>query len=191
MKILRISLLLNLFRNTRNQRKFLTYINIGLFLSIFAISAAVISFFIETKIDKIEFKLSEIHKDQRANQKSLNEIVKIQSQFSLIINNEKSINDLYEYIASSTLGYYTISVNDLYLPALFMEMGGNDSKWYQEMGGLSLWSKLSELINERFGKESEEFNDFTESLERLKKYADFFNKDTSSYYEKIFNYDTK
>ena len=69
MKILRISLLLNLFSNTKNQSKFLTYINIGLFLSIFAISAAVITFYIETKIDKIEFELIENHIEQRSNQK--------------------------------------------------------------------------------------------------------------------------
>ena len=69
MKILRISLLLNLFSNTKNQSKFLTYINIGLFLSIFAISAAIITFYIETKIDKIESNLAEAHIEQRSNQK--------------------------------------------------------------------------------------------------------------------------
>ena len=76
MKILRISLLLNLFRNSKNQSKFLTYINIGLFLSIFAISAAVISFVIETKIDKIEFDLAELHQEQRSEQMMLAEIVR-------------------------------------------------------------------------------------------------------------------
>lgn len=189
MKILRISLLLNLFRNSKNQSKFLTYINIGLFLSIFAISAAVISFVIETKIDKIEFDLAELHQEQRSEQMMLAEIVKVQSQFSLAISNAEALNDLYEYIASTKLGQYTISVNDIYLPALLSEM--DDSEWYQEMLDEGMWSAVIELFAESFGEESKEFKSFTKSLEILENYDELFNKDTSLYYQKIFNYDYK
>ena len=186
MKILRISLLLNLFRNSKNQSKFLTYINIGLFLSIFAISAAVISFVIETKIDKIEFDLAQLHQEQRSERMMLSEIVKIQSQFSLAISNEEALNDLYEYIASTKLGQYTVSVNDTYLPTLLTEL--DDSEWFQEMEDEGLWSAVIELFAESFGEESKEFKSFTKSLEILKNYDELFSRDTSLYYQKIFNY---
>ena len=187
MKLLRISLLLSFFKDSKNQKNFLTYINIGLFLSMFAISAAVITFVIETKIDKIEFDLILVHKEKKSDQRTINEIMKIQSQTVSLNNAGKSLIDLYEYIASTKLGEYTVSVNDIYLPSVFIDT--EDAETYAEFLDEDIWIPFTEMLTEDLGKESEEVKKLKKALENLDKYQDFFKKDFSKYYANIFNYD--
>ena len=187
MKLLRISLLLSFFKDSKNQKKFLTYINIGLFLSMFAISAAVITFVIETKIDKIEFDLILVHKEKKSDQRTINEIMKIQSQTVSLNNAGKSLIDLYEYTASTKLGEYTVSVNDIYLPSVFIDT--EDAETFAEFLDEDIWIPFTEVLTEDLGKESEEVEKLKKALENLDKYQDFFKKDFSKYYANIFNYD--
>ena len=187
MKLLRISLLLSFFKDNKNQKKFLTYINIGLFLSMFAISAAVITFVIETKIDKIEFDLILVHKEKISSQKDDNEMIKLQSQTLSLSNAAKSLIDLYEYTASTKLGEYTVSVNDIYLPSVFIDT--EDAETYAEFLDEDIWIPFTEMLTEDLGKESEEVEKLKKALENLNKYQDFFKKDFSKYYTDIFNYD--
>ena len=187
MKLLRISLLLSFFKDSKNQKNFLTYINIGLFLSMFAISAAVITFVIETKIDKIEFDLILVHKEKKSDQRTINEIMKIQSQTVSLNNAGKSLIDLYEYTASTKLGEYTVSVNDIYLPSVFIDT--EDAETYAEFLDEDIWIPFTEMLTEDLGKESEEVEKLKKAVENLNKYQDFFKKDFSKYYADIFNYD--
>ena len=187
MKLLRISLLLSFFKDSKNQKNFLTYINIGLFLSMFAISAAVITFVIETKIDKIEFDLILVHKEKKSDQRTINEIMKIQSQTVSLNNAGKSLIDLYEYTASTKLGEYTVSVNDIYLPSVFIDT--EDVETFAEFLDEDIWIPFTEMLTEDLGKESEEVEKLKKALENLDKYQDFFKKDFSKYYADIFNYD--
>jgi hypothetical protein len=187
MKLLRISLLLSFFKDSKNQKNFLTYINIGLFLSMFAISAAVITFVIETKIDKIEFDLILVHKEKKSDQRTINEIMKIQSQTVSLNNAGKSLIDLYEYTASTKLGEYTVSVNDIYLPSVFIDT--EDAETFAEFLDEDIWIPFTEVLTEDLGKESEEVEKLKKALENLDKYQDFFKKDFSKYYADIFNYD--
>ena len=187
MKLLRISLLLSFFKDSKNQKNFLTYINIGLFLSMFAISAAVITFVIETKIDKIEFDLILVHKEKKSDQRTINEIMKIQSQTVSLNNAGKSLIDLYEYTASTKLGEYTVSVNDIYLPSVFIDT--EDAETFAEFLDEDIWIPFTEVLTEDLGKESKEVEKLKKALENLDKYQDFFKKDFSKYYADIFNYD--
>ena len=187
MKLLRISLLLSFFKDSKNQKNFLTYINIGLFLSMFAISAAVITFVIETKIDKIEFDLILVHKEKKSDQRTINEIMKIQSQTVSLNNAGKSLIDLYEYTASTKLGEYTVSVNDIYLPSVFIDT--EDAETFAEFLDEDIWIPFTEVLTEDLGKESEEVEKLKKALENLDEYQDFFKKDFSKYYADIFNYD--
>jgi len=187
MKLLRISLLLNFFKDSKNKEKFLAYINIGLFLSMFAISAAVITFVIETKIDKIEFDLILVHKEKKSDQRTINEIMKIQSQTVSLNNAGKSLIDLYEYTASTKLGEYTLSVNDIYLPSVFIDT--EDAETFAEFLDEDIWIPFTEVLTEDLGKESEEVEKLKKALENLDKYQDFFKKDFSKYYADIFDYD--
>ena len=187
MKLLRISLLLSFFKDSKNQKNFLTYINIGLFLSMFAISAAVITFVIETKIDKIEFDLILVHKEKKSDQRTINEIMKIQSQTVSLNNAGKSLIDLYEYTASTKLGEYTVSVNDIYLPSVFIDT--EDAETFAEFLDKDIWIPFTEVLTEDLGKESKEVEKLKKALENLDEYQDFFKKDFSKYYADIFNYD--
>ena len=186
MKFLRISLLLSLFSNSKNQKKFLTYINIGLFLSFFAVSAAVISFVIETKIDKIEFELILLHKEKKTDQKLVGDLITIQSQVLSINNAGKALIGLYEYTASTKLGEYTVSVNDVYLPSVFLDT--TDLELFLEFIDQDFTEPFREMIDEGFGKESKQAKDLKQSFENIKKYKNFLNKDFSKYYKKLFNY---
>ncbi|MDC0395733.1 hypothetical protein OAM18_01960 [Candidatus Pelagibacter sp.] len=187
MKLLRISLLLNFFKDSKNKEKFLAYINIGLFLSMFAISAAVITFVIETKIDKIEFDLILVHKEKKSDQRTIDELIKIQSQTMSLNTAAKALIGLYEYTASTKLGEYTVSVNDIYLPSVFIDT--EDAVTYAEFLDEDIWIPFTEVLTEDLGKESEEVKELKKALENLDKYQDFFKKDFSKYYANIFNYD--
>jgi len=153
----------------------------------FAISAAVITFVIETKIDKIEFDLILVHKEKKSDQKDVNEMIKLQSQTISLTNAAKSLIDLYEYTASTKLGEYTVSVNDIYLPSVFIDT--EDAETYAEFLDEDIWIPFTEMLTEDLGKESEEVEKLKKAVENLNKYQDFFKKDFSKYYTDIFNYD--
>ena len=65
MRILRLSFLRQFFLLSKNTKKALLIINIGIFLSIFAATSASISFYIEKKINEKEFLLIENQQEQR------------------------------------------------------------------------------------------------------------------------------
>jgi len=65
MRILRLSLLRQFFLLSKNVKKALLIINIGIFLSIFAATSAAISFYIEKKINEKEFLLIANQQAQR------------------------------------------------------------------------------------------------------------------------------
>lgn len=188
MKLLRLSLLLTLFSNKTTQSKFLRFINIGIFLSIFAITSAVISFIIETKIDKIEFELIENHKEQRSNKKSITGLNTLQSQYSVIQNSGKALRDLYEFTGATKLGEYTISVKDLYLPSVYAEVQSGD--WYTDLDAEGAFEGLEQIFEDYFGEDSEELKKYRNSLKELRKYQEYISKnDFSKYYNEIYNYD--
>ena len=188
MKLLRLSLLLTLFSNKTTQSKFLRFINVGIFLSIFAITSAVISFIIETKIDKIEFELIENHKGQRSNKKSITGLNTLQSQYSVIQNSGKALRDLYEFTGATKLGEYTISVKDLYLPSVYAEVQSGD--WYIDLDVDGTFEALEQTFIDYFGEDSEELKKYRNSLKELRKYQEYISKnDFSKYYNEIYNYD--
>ena len=188
MRFIRFSLLLNTFLNKSNKPKFLKFINIGIFFSLFAISSALITFYIENKIDKLEYSLSENHILQKDNKQTIEHFVQLKVVLKSIMISDKAITELYELTASTKLGQYLITVDDLYLPNLFIE-GQESAKLFKEMTEEGLWEGLQEMVSEWFGKESKEYKDYTEALESFYKYVDVYEKDYEKYYDRIFNYD--
>lgn len=188
MRFIRFSFLLNTFLNKSNKLKFLKFINIGIFFSLFAISSALITFYIENKIDKLEHSLSESHILQKENKQSIEDFVQMRVVIKSILISDKAITELYEFTASTKLGQYLITVDDLYLPSLFIE-GQESAKMFKEMTEDGLWEELQEIVSEWFGKESDEYKDYTEALESYYKNIDFYKKDYEKYYDRIFNYD--
>ena len=188
MRFIRFSLLLNTFLNKSNKPKFLKFINIGIFFSLFAISSALITFYIENKIDKLEYSLSENHILQKDNKQTIEHFVQLKVVLKSIMISDKAITELYELTASTKLGQYLITVDDLYLPNLFIE-GQESAKLFKEMTEEGLWEGLQEMVSEWFGKESKEYKDYTEALEYFYKYVDVYEKEYEKYYDRIFNYD--
>ena len=189
MKIAKISLLLTLFKHSSNQSKFLRYINIGLFFALFAISSALITFYIENKIDKLEFNLNEQHIIQRDTKNYLVELVQLKVLIKSLVVSDKAINNLYEYTASTKLGQYTISVDDLYLPGLFLET--QDKDLTKEMTEEGLWEEFGEMLSEWYGEDSETVKNYNETLKSLYKNINFYEKDYSKYYDRLFDYNAK
>ena len=189
MKIAKISLLLTLFKHSSNQSKFLRYINIGLFFALFAISSALITFYIESKIDKLEFNLNEQHIIQRDTKNYLVELVQLKVLIKSLVVSDKAINNLYEYTASTKLGQYTISVDDLYLPGLFLET--QDKDLTKEMTEEGLWEEFGEMLSEWYGEDSETVKNYNETLKSLYKNINFYEKDYSKYYDRLFDYNAK
>ena len=188
MRFIRFSLLLNTFLNKSNKPKFLKFINIGIFFSLFAISSALITFYIENKIDKLEYSLSENHILLKENKQTIEDFVQLKVVLKSILISDKAITELYEFTASTKLGQYLITVDDLYLPNLFVE-GQESAEMFKEMTEDGLWEEVQEMVSEWFGEESEEYKDFTEALESFYKNVDFYKKDYEKYYDRIFNYD--
>lgn len=188
MRILRFTFLLNTFLNKSNKPKFLKFINIGIFFSLFAVSSALITFYIENKIDKLEYSLSETHIMQKDNKQSIEDFVQMKVVLKSILVSDKAITELYEYTASTNLGRYLITVDDLYLPTLFIE-GQESAKIFNEITEDGLWEELQEIVGEWFGKDSKEYEDYTEALKSFYKNMDVYNKDYEKYYDRIFNYD--
>ena len=147
-----------------------------------------ITFYIENKIDKLEHSLSESHILQKENKQSIEDFVQMRVVIKSILISDKAITELYEFTASTKLGQYLITVDDLYLPSLFIE-GQESAKMFKEMTEDGLWEELQEIVSEWFGKESDEYKDYTEALESYYKNIDFYKKDYEKYYDRIFNYD--
>ena len=188
MRFIRFTLLLNSFLNKSNKPKFLKFINIGIFFSLFAISSALITFYIENKIDKLEYSLSENHILQKENKQTIEDFVQMRVVLKSILISDKAITELYEFTASTKLGQYLITVDDLYLPTLFIE-GQESAKMFKEMTEDGLWEGLQEMVSEWFGEESEEYKDYTEALESFYKNVDIYKNDYEKYFDRIFNYD--
>jgi hypothetical protein len=118
MRLLRLSLLVNYFRLIKNKKKALTIINIGIFLSLFALSSAVISFQIEKEINKLENSLIE-YKNLRNSLSGF--LVKLETSSSLydinMINEERNWEEI-RLLTSAEFGSKILSNNDFYLPTI-------------------------------------------------------------------------
>ena len=197
MKILRLSLLTRIVNSAKDTKKYIFYINIGIFLSIFAISAASISFYIENKIDRIEFDLIQYQYDEKDNQNTLKELSVFNNIVQANLTSSKKIQNLYEHIASMGLGEYTISPEDIYLPSVYVQMTSNDNQNFIELiedGSFDAMLKLfKELpINQKWkettGEESINVSRFERSINKIKN-STLFKEDFTNLHKNIFNYD--
>ena len=83
MRLFKIALLIQYFEISKNKKKALLFVNIGIFLSIFALSSAFISLYIENKVNKFQFTLMESSHEIRDLQKLQEQIPIFISQLDL------------------------------------------------------------------------------------------------------------
>jgi|SRR6056300_1508896 len=193
MRIFNITLLLNSLKNNKNTQQFLLFINIGIFLSIFAISSAIITFYTETKIDSIEFDLIAEHNDKKYFEDTLDGFSKIRNTLYSMQKSEDDIINLYQHSASTKIGSKLLSINDIYLPRLFFDLTSEGAKSFQmffgeEIDGIDYIKSIMDQVNSFYNSDDWLPKSLDRKIKSIKEYADIFNKDYSKYHDKVFSY---
>ena len=117
MRIFKIALLIQYFKIAKNKKKALLFINIGIFLSIFALSSAFISLYIENKVNKFQFELLEQSYEIKtfvALQKQIPTLVGELDQANLI---DKNFETKQNYLSLNSYTNRIISRQDMFLPS--------------------------------------------------------------------------
>ena len=188
MKIINISLFLKSLVNKKNANKFLFFINIGIFLSLFAITSALITFYTEKKISNIEFELIKQHNEKKDYNDTLDKFSQLRNLLYTSSKHEKDITSLYQYNASTKLGKKLISINDIYLSELYLNLESYDAMYFNTFFDELFLNELNQVAKEYYGKDSSTVKNIMEDTLKLKKYAYLFKKDYSKSYDKIFDY---
>ncbi len=139
MRILRLSFLRQYFLLSKNVKKALLVINIGIFLSIFAATSASISFYIEKKINEKEFLLIENQQGQRGMSNTLTIFASVLTLVDTMMNNETSRVDASSLSSMTNFGDKILSNKDFYLPVIFTSIKDIEI--------------LSEIMDEKFSFE--------------------------------------
>ena len=119
MRILRLSLLRQFFLLSKNLKKALLIINIGIFLSIFAATSASISFYIEKKINEKEFMLIADQEGQRDISTTIAMYASLMALLDTMMNNEASRESTSTLFSMTNFGDKALSNKDFYLPVIF------------------------------------------------------------------------
>ena len=188
MKIINISFFLKSIVNKKNTNKLLFFINVGIFLSLFAITSALITFYTEKKISNIEFELIKQHNDKKYYNDTLDEFSQIRNVLYTWQKHEKDIISLYQYNASTKLGKKLISINDIYLSELYINLESYDADGFDLLFDENTVNQIILLSEEFYGKDSNNTKNIKEDIQKLEEYEYLFKKDYSKSYDKIFDY---
>jgi len=193
MRIFNITLLLNSLKKNKNTKQFLLFINIGIFLSIFAISSAIITFYTETKIDNIEFDLITEHNDKKYFDDTLDSFAELRNTLYSQTKHESDMISLYQHSASTKLGSKLLSINDIYLPIVFVDLNSEDSKYFQmffgdDVDGIDYMKVIMDQVNSFYNSDDWLPKRLDKKLKSIKEYKDILNKDYNKYYDKVFSY---
>lgn len=140
MRLLRFSLLLNFFSNKKNLNKALKLINLGIFLSIFAASTAIVSFYIEREINELEYELVE-YRQSRLD--ASNTIMTFDGELRTITRRTNQVatrlNSLW-LLSSTKFGDKSFNILDFYAPEIFVSRFEWEISNYEtiESDGISL-----------------------------------------------------
>ena len=122
MRFLRFTLLFSFFSKNIKKQNFLKLINIAIFFTIFAVSSAIISFIIETKISDKEKELTYLQIDALENGKEIESIEIFLSTYEFSIDNEESTKVFQEFFSTTKVGKVTISQNDFFTPYIYYSL---------------------------------------------------------------------
>lgn len=182
MRFLRFTLLQTYFLSIqKNRRKSLVFINIGIFLSIFAFSSSAISFFIEKKISDIQ---NDLMYDQITVRDENNTISKMENEINSLskyLNKENSLTSKQRFIDEFKFLNKVISARDYYAPFIYYNLLEleKEIKIGKENMGVDIFDKndpfyLDYLIPIlKKGWDKEKVDEFIKSLEKL----DFYTKE--------------
>ena len=119
MKLLKLSLLINYFAIAKNSKRAIFLINVGLFLSIFALSVASISIYIENKVSNLEFEHLENSRAKSLSEKYTKMVIDYKNKIRQYKNLEGSFEQNLEFLRLNQFGKAVSSPNDLQAYALY------------------------------------------------------------------------
>ena len=203
MRFLRFTFLQSYFLTiNKNKKKALTLINTGIFFTVFAITAALISFSIETKISKKESELIQLQISILETGRRVSDIDTWLSIWESGHNENQSSRVFNQFFSNTKLGSRTISQKDYFTPSIYyglieikelidpeFNVFDNNDPYYKEIINM-LTDVWDEEDIDKFKKAV--FN-FTESYKKIEKldFNDFKNKKIPSLDEilnEILNY---
>ena len=179
MRFLRLTFLQSYFLTiNKNKKKALTLINTGIFFTLFAITAALISFSIETKISEKEGELIELQISILETGRSISDLDTWLSIYESGHNENQSSRVFNQFFSNTKLGSRTISQKDFFTANIYynlMEIKemidpefnvfDNNDPYYKEIINF-LTDVWDEEDIEKFKKAT--FN-FTESYKKIEK----------------------
>ena len=130
MKLLKLSLIINYFAIAKNSKRAIFLINLGLFLSIFALSAASISIYIENKVSNLEFEHLENSRAKSEAEKYTKMVIDYKNKIRQYKNMEGSFEQNLEFLRLNQFGKAVSSPNDLQAYALYDLV--KDEKFFSE-----------------------------------------------------------
>ena len=120
MRIYRLALLQTYFSAiNKNKKKALLFINIGIFLSIFALSTAIISFYIEKKISDEQNNLLILQLDFSESSQLISSIDGMFTMYESSINYEEINRVEKQFLSETKLGNKNLSEKDFYAPFIY------------------------------------------------------------------------
>ena len=126
MKLLKLSMLINYFAIAKNSKRAIFIINVGIFLSIFALTAASVSIYIENKVSTLEFRHLEKSKYKTDMEKISQEAILYKNQLRQQINSEDTYEQNIEFLRLNNFGKAITSPNDLQAIPLYFTIRDED-----------------------------------------------------------------
>jgi len=183
MRFLRFTLLQSYILSIqKNKRKALLLINSGIFIAIFAVSSAIISFFIERDISEKQAEILQYQITIKEGNTMLANLETMFNQYSLSIKNEEDSRVDKQFFSETKLGNKVVSANDFYIPyiqysAIEISDLERNIEEIDEYGSMSIASlfdinnklnqELIEAIKETWSQE--DIDNFTNSIKKVGK----------------------
>ena len=185
MRFLRFTLLQSYILSIqKNKRKALLLINSGIFIAIFAVSSAIISFFIERDISEKQSEILQYQITVKESNTMIADLETMFNQYSLSIKNEEDSRVDKQFFSETKLGNKVISANDFYIPYIqyaAIEISDLEraisTEEIDELGPMSIADLFD--INNKLNQElikaiketwsQEDINNFTNSIKKVGK----------------------
>ena len=165
MKFLKFSMLMTYFALEKNSKRALLIINVGIFLSIFACSAAFISLYIENKVSQFEFLHLEESKYKREMERTIQLIPSITGELRQVINIEETNQEFSELMRFNNFGKLIISSNDIQASGLY-EITYTIKDFDEFMEIFDLYVKDEEYLKEVLPVYHEEFKQLVKETKK-------------------------
>ncbi len=165
MKFLKFSMLMTYFALEKNSKRALLIINVGIFLSIFACSAAFISLYIENKVSQFEFLHLEESKYKREMERTIQLIPTVTGELRQVINIEETNQEFSELMRFNNFGKLIISSNDIQASGLY-EITYTIKDFDEYMEIFDLYVKDEEYLKEVLPVYHEEFKQLVKETKK-------------------------